>query len=549
MQSRHESKVLTRAGDWRPGRTIGLTTAFALVTALMTWPQVLVLKTHAVEHQDVYFNLWRLRWIAHVIATSPADLFNGNIFYPETGVLAFSDAMLVEGVLAAPLFWLGVPAVLVHNLWLLGAIVASAVGSTLLARHLTGSTATSVVAGIVFGFAPYRFEHFMHMELQWTVWIPWAFWALQRTIESASWRYGLLMGVFVALQMASSVYYGVFLILLVGIVGTVQLVAVPRAQLMKIAGVLLLGGAVAVCASWLYSRPYTAASTQVGFRSLDEVKTFSARPADYTVATPTNLLYGESLGRPERRLSPGFLAVVLALVALILLPPTPTLVAYLIGLAVAFELSLGANGRLYPLLYEHISAFRGLRAPARASVYCLFFLGILGAHAAAALTRTSSLRIRSVVSAVICAGMLFEYRVAPMHLVSYPNDPPPLSRVLARLPAGIVAEFPMPKRNAPPHHDPRFAFMSTFHWMPLVNGYSGFYPRSYLNRLARVSGFPDAESVASLRRENVRYLIVHADGYPEGERQRIVERLLELGVKGLGDFEDGWSVATLMELQ
>src|SRR5215213_8825179 len=109
MPGRHESRVLSGVRRWHPRRTMGLTAVFALVTALMTWPQVLVLKTHAVDHQDVYFNLWRLRWIAHAIATSPADLFNGNIFYPERGVLAFSDAMLVEGLLAAPLFWLGIP--------------------------------------------------------------------------------------------------------------------------------------------------------------------------------------------------------------------------------------------------------------------------------------------------------------------------------------------------------------------------------------------------------------------------------------------------------
>ena len=44
-----------------------------------------------------------------------------------------------------------------------------------LARYLTGSRAAGVIAGIVFAFAPYRFEHYMHMELQWTMWMPLAF--------------------------------------------------------------------------------------------------------------------------------------------------------------------------------------------------------------------------------------------------------------------------------------------------------------------------------------------------------------------------------------
>src|SRR5829696_6453971 len=112
----------------------------------MTWPQALVFNTHAYDHYDVFFNLWRLRWIAHALATSPFELFNGNIFLPDPGVLAYSDAMLVEGVLAA---------------------------------------------GVIFAFAPYRFEHYMHMELQWTVWCPWAFWALQRTLETGSIGFGL----------------------------------------------------------------------------------------------------------------------------------------------------------------------------------------------------------------------------------------------------------------------------------------------------------------------------------------------------------------------
>jgi hypothetical protein len=52
-----------------------------------------------------------------------------------------------------------------------------------------------------------------------------------------------------------------------------------------------------------------------------------------------------------------------------------------------------------------------------------------------------------------------------------------------------------------------------------------------------------------LRRENVRFVIVHEDGYPEGERVRIVERLLRLGLTRLADFDDGWGIGTVMELK
>jgi hypothetical protein len=529
---------------------VGVTVLFVVLTALMTWPQALVLKTHALDHQDVFFNLWRMRWVAHALVTSPGGLFNANIFHPEQGVLAYSDAMLVEALVAAPLLWAGVPPVLVHNVLLLGAIVASAVGMFVLARHITGSASAAVIAGVVFAFAPYRFEHYMHMELQWTVWSPWAFWALQRTLETNSFRFGLLMGLFLALQMASSVYYGVFLLILIAAVGLPQLIPLRRHDLARAAGALVVGGVVAASVSWAYSLPYSVASARVGTRSADEVKRFSARPRDYLTATPTNRLYGSpDTGAPERRLFPGLLPPLLALAGLLLIPPTTVAIAYLMGLVFAFELSLGAYGTLYPLLYEHVGVIRGLRAPARASVFCLLFLGVLAAQAMTAVAKMLPRRSGRALTALVCAGVLAEYAVAPLTLVPYPNEAPPLYEMLARLPAGPVIEFPIPKPDAPPHHDARFAYMSTFHWMPLLNGYSGFYPPSYYRRLVRLARFPDEPSVASLRREGVKYVIVHDDGYPLGERARIVERLLQLGLVPLADFNDGWGIGTLMELR
>ena len=523
-----------------------VTVGFVFLTAVMTWPQMLVLRTHAADHHDVFFNLWRIRWIAHALSTSPADLFDANIFYPDPGVLAYSDAMLVQGVLGAPLLWAGVPPVLVHNLLLRGAMVASAVGIFVLARHITGSIGGGVIAGTIFAFAPYRFEHYMHMELQWTVWSPWAFWALQRTLETGSPRFGLAMGGLLALQMTSSVYYGLFLLLLIAVVGALQLLTVPRQRLAPAAGALALAGVVAMSISWAYSIPYRAASTHVGVRAIHEVRTYSAQPRDYLVATPTNHLYGSSEGAPERRLFPGLLPLILALVGLVLLESSTTAVAYLVGLVVAFELSLGANGYVYPVLYEHVEVLRGLRVPARASAFVLLFLGILAARGTAVLTAGAPQSMARLVPALACVVILLEYRVGPLRLVEYHNEAPALYKVLARLPPGVLFEFPVPAPDSLPYLEPRFVYMSTFHWKPLLNGYSGFYPRSYLRRLDRASTFPDEESVASLGREGVRYIVVHDDA---GERVDIVERLTRLGVRPLANLHDGWSVATLLEVK
>ena len=178
----------------------------------MTWPQVEYLATRARQHQDVYFNMWRLRWFAHALATAPSRLFDGNIFHPERRTLTYSDAMIVEGVVAAPLLWAGVPPMLVHNLLLLGAIVASAVGMFVLVRSLTGSSARRRARGtrLRVRAVPLRALHAHgaavdHVDAVVVLGVAPDASRRRRGVD------GLLTGLFVALQMLSSIYYGVFL--------------------------------------------------------------------------------------------------------------------------------------------------------------------------------------------------------------------------------------------------------------------------------------------------------------------------------------------------
>src|SRR5262245_11019222 len=207
---------------------------FVVLTCVMMWPQVRHIHNSAVSHQDIYFNMWRLEWLAHAMATSPRDLFNGNIFYPEPRTLAFSDAMLVQGVIAAPLIWLGMPPVLLHNLMILGAIVLSATAMFALVRYLTGSRGAALLAGTIFAFAPYRFENIMHMELQWTMWVPLAFLALHKTIDEPRIRHGLGVGAAVALQMLSCIYYGIFLATLLPVGGVFLLLGQSLANIRRV---------------------------------------------------------------------------------------------------------------------------------------------------------------------------------------------------------------------------------------------------------------------------------------------------------------------------
>ena len=526
---------------------------FLVLTCGMMWPQVRHIYDSAVEHQDVYFNMWRLEWIAHALATSPRDLFNGNIFYPEPRTLAFSDAMLVEGVIAAPLIWLGIAPVLVHNLMLLGAIVLSGAAMFMLVRYLTRSRGAALLAGTIFAFPPYRFEHIMHMELQWVMWVPLAFLALHRTIDRARVRDGLATGAAVGLQMLSSIYYGIFLATLLPVSGLLLQFGHRRADIRRTTIALVAGAILALALIGPYTRPYLQARDRVGERPTGQIRTFAARPADYLLVPRENWLYGrwQMRGEGERRLFPGAVACLLAVVAVFLRPPSRVIVVYGLAAVVAFEASLGFRGYLYSFLYEHISAFRALRAPARLGIFVVFFLAVLSSFGYTFLAAALRRRNRVILLLILLSAVLLE-DFTTVSLVTYPNTAPPVYRLLASQPAGIVAEFPMPTINSLPGPDPKYSYKSIFHWRPLVNGYSGFYPPTYLRRIQNLRHFPDSFSLGALRREGVRYLLIHDSGYTDdGEQYEQTLSTLEAeeGVRNLGAYRDGEGRATLYELR
>jgi hypothetical protein len=528
-------------------RAIGV---FALLTVVMTWPQPRVIATEASPHQDVYFNMWRLEWFAHAVATQPARLFDANIFHPEPDTLALSDAMIVEGIAAAPLIWARLPPVLVHHLLLLAAVAFSGASMVALARYLTGGRAAAVVAGVIFAFAPYRFEHFMHMELEWTMWMPLAFLALHRLYDTGRMKYGAALGVCLALQMLSSIYYGIFLAALISLAAMLLVVRDRSVDLGAVLAPLAVGAAIVIVVTALYARPYMRVRAKTGDRAVSEVNEFAAVPASYLAATPDNWLYSRSGRRerrtagPERRLFPGAIATLLAAAAVLLVPPSRRSIVYLLLLIAAFEMSLGFSGYSYPFLYQHVTVFRSLRALSRLGAFVLMSVAVLAAYGYRLIVTARSPTARRAVFAIVVLALLVEYRVT-LTLAPYPNAAPELYRILGAQPRGVVLECPVPHVDALPGNDARYAYMSTFHWFPLVNGYSGVYPPSYLHRLERLRDFPGEASIRQMRTDGVQYVIVHTAGYSETELVQITMRFRAVGMAELGTYSDGAAPATL----
>jgi len=491
----------------------------ALLTLFLTWPQGLYLGTKVAAHNDPFFSTWRLAWIAHALRVDPHHLYDTNIFYPDLNTLAYSDATLLQGAVGAPFIWAGVSPVFVYNLLLLAGIASSGVGMFVLVRYLTKNTGAALVSAAIFTLMPYRVEHYMHLELQWTVWMPLTFWALHRAVAEGSRRLGALVGVLVWLQVLSCVYYGIFLAMMVALLGILLIAAHPRRAPIALT-VLAIGGLIAITLTYPYARPYIENLGRLGPRDLGEAARLSADPLSYLTAPPQNWLWGGTADRfpgNELRLFPGVVAIALALAAFGH-RPRAVVWMYWVLCWIAVELSLGFNGRLYPLLYAYLWPLHGLRAPARFSVAALCALAVVAGFGVDYLQRSfSTVRARGWVSAVTVILIALECGSAPMQLIDVPTQVPEVYRVVEGLGRAGIIEFPMAEAGRLPGYDPMYAFFSISHWDPLVNGYSGYMSERYFDTLRLMLTFPDDASIVHLRGLDVRYILVHESFYKAPE--------------------------------
>jgi hypothetical protein len=517
------------------------------LTVLLTWPQALYLGAKVADHGDPFLSMWRLQWLEHALTGGAKHLFDGNIFYPHARTLAYSDATLIQGVLAAPWLWRGANPVLVYNILLLAGIASSGIGMFVLARHLTGSPDAALVSATVFTLVPYRVEHFMHLELQWTIWIPLTLWAVHRVFERGAVRDGILVGVFLTLQMLSSMYYGAFLGMMVAALVLLLAATEPhrvRAAVVPLGIAALTAGAVAM----VYAQPYTENARSLGVRDPGDVARFSAHLSSYVTAPAQNWLWGWTSNRivfegDELHLFPGLIAVVLAACALARKPRSMTWV-YVAMTVVAAVLSLGMNAPVYAWLYDHVWVLGGFRAPARFSILACCSLAVLAGLGFSSLQqRASQVRVRSALLIAVLVAVGIECGSMPMYLKDVPGSVPDVYKFLKTLDRSVVLELPE-------ELSPYYMYWSTTHWDPLVNGFSGNMPRDYVETITLMQTFPDDEAIARLRRLDVRYVLVHQSFYTPKNYTALMLRVLRRSdLVSHGRFRDwvGWT--ELLELK
>ena len=494
---------------------------YLAAAVVYTWPLVWHPGSHLaapIGPGDPFLNLWILGFGIKKILREPTAVFTGevfdaNIFFPADGTLTYSDHMLLQSAVVAPVYAATQNLALSYNVLFFGSLVASGAAMHAFVRAVVGSTGGAYLAGLAWAFWSYRFAHLLHIQLQALYFLPLAFLFLHRVIAGRRKQDAIWLGVMAGLQAISSVYYAV--IGAVGLVaGAVALtVAVGRWRSKVIAGRLLLaafiGAAMIAPIAWIYWH----VQQEEGFgRNLFEASRGAATLRSYTQVPPHNVLYGRSgllpSAGPERELFPGLVVVTLAVIGTVRgrrSDARPLVAAMLTVGALGLVLSLGPDGwrDVYAAFQRFVFGFAAIRAPARFSVLVMFALATLAALGWRELNRRSRPSPHPLMLALIVLSGV-EFLCVPLPLTAAPPQETAIGQWLRNEPkGGPVAYLPLTLdiENTPA------MVQSLEHGRLLVNGYSGQRPNFYSALVDTLKSFPSDPSLVALHEIGVRFIV------------------------------------------
>jgi hypothetical protein len=493
----------------RPRPALAL--AFVLLAIVHTWPLAAAPATNSrLDSADASLNTWAIAWVAHTLPTHPAALPDANIFYPAQRTFAYSEPLLVQGVLAMPVLALGGSPVLAFNLVLLAGFALTAWATSLLVLRATGSVAAALVAGSLAAFNAHTLTRLPHLQAQHLEFLPVALLALDRLMAMPRVADAALLGVAVALQALASIYALVFTAWALAWAAIARGWPQRRRWHTLALGMLAVGVTAVLLAPVLY--PYYRLSHDLGLRrSVAESRLFSSTWTDYlfTGARIHFDLWSQQFSSSADANFPGLLATALAAVALwtgLRRDRWVRMAASMLAGCVILSVAPRLPGFVWA--HDHLPLVDAIRGYSRAGQFALVAVAILAGLGVATLkARWGSRRGWMAAAAGLVVLVNAEALRAPFDYVPFEGIPR-IYDSLAAAPSGAVLELPIYGPGAIWQNAP-YLVNSTRHWRPLVNGYSGFVPPGYMDIYRGLRRFPDEWSIAWLRDHGVNQVVVH----------------------------------------
>jgi hypothetical protein len=288
---------------------------YCLITIALTYPLVLQLgSVFPHDPGDPALNTWILWWNAQAIPFTSA-WWNAPAFHPASGVLAFSEHLLGLSLVATPVQWLGGSPLLAYNVVFLLTFPLCALGAYLLAFDVTARRDAAFIAGLLFGFAPYRMSQLPHIQVLAAFGMPFALLGLHRYLRDRRPQWLVLFGAGWLVLALCNGYYLLFFTVLVGI--WILWFAPPFSKpqtFRAILATLIISAVPLVPLLWRYK----AIHQQLGFvRDFGTTRQYGADVLGLLNTDPALTIWGglQLYWRPEGQLFPGLTVTLLVLTA------------------------------------------------------------------------------------------------------------------------------------------------------------------------------------------------------------------------------------------
>ncbi len=478
--------------------------AFLALAVAGTWPLSLALTTSLpADYGDPLFVTWVMAWVArHLTGALTGDIgalgamWDAPIFAPETNTLAFSEHFVGPAVQALPVYWLSGNPLLAYNLVFLSTFVLSGLGAYLFVRELTGSRLGGVVAGALFAVNDFRTTSLAHLHTLSAHWVPLALLGLLVFARSGS---RLALAFAAASVIALNTSSGYYMLYFGPLIAAFALVVLGRQTAWRTrrgwTALAAAGLAVALVQLPLVL-PYLELQRATAFtRTRAEVEVFSFSLDIYRARLPylapmlllsaASLLAWRAKGA-GLRWAIVFFATTGVLGAWLSLGPVPRLH----GVPSALP-------GLYDLLFTYVPGYSGLRVAQRFAMVLMMALSVLAGIGAAQLARRAGTAGAAVAVAVAVAHLTAQWMGpialdGPLLAAGMPPTPeylrpstamPEIYRFVATTePSAVLVELPF----GDPGYELRYMYFGLAHERRLLNGYSGFFPPSYLERRANL---------------------------------------------------------------
>lgn len=474
-----------------------------------------------------------------------SNLPNLPDFYGFKNSLFYSNNLILQSLLALPIYFLTRNIFITYNIFVFLSLLFSFFITYLFAFYVTKKTFPSLITAVIFVFNPFVSLHVPDSPDVFSLyWIALIFLFFEKYINTKKNWDGFLFFIFLSMQLLSSVYFAIFLTLILPIyvIGRSFQKKLKWSDVIKpgvLLGSILFTGVVLVLA-YFYLNVGQGISMA---RDLATLSIYSPTVFNWLVAPSGNLIYG-SIGDNVRNLAPAFFNQIqpsefsyfIGLIPLIILiigirihkksgnnfwrlNLLLLIISFIIclGPLIQFTKYLNFPGP-FILLYYLNPLFQYIRVIGRFAVFVFLFLGILGSLTLIELMKKFSVKKSIIIFTLVLFLIFIEYLSKPLQFVSLSQETKQFYsylknrediKVILDLPIGNRLDPDLPEsRNEV--YDGRYFYWQMIHKKILFNGNSSYLPDLYVEKTNYLSlGSINNYKIEELRNWGVDAIVIH----------------------------------------